>query len=77
MQILVDLDPAAGAITSNWHSLISLREGLEAMRNQGRDPETRRAAWQQARTCFQDAVPHRSGQLAGEINLGTVLANSD
>jgi hypothetical protein len=73
MQILVDLDPEAGAITGNWHSLNSLREGLEAMQNQGRDQETRRAVWQQARACFQDSVLTDPGNWLARFNLGTVL----
>jgi tetratricopeptide (TPR) repeat protein len=46
---------------------------LEAIQNQGRDPETRRAAWQQARTCFQEAVLNDPDNWLARFNLGTVL----
>ena len=73
MKILIAIDTKTREITGNWRSMSRLRAGIEYMRQASNDPAGRRALWEQARSCFQEAVLEDPGNWLGRFNLASVL----
>jgi tetratricopeptide (TPR) repeat protein len=77
MQMLIDIDPTACAITSEWRSLRALRDGLAELAREGDDSATRKERYQRARASFQEAVLTDPSNWLARFNLGTVLRKLD